>query len=80
MKLPVYRQIPSVQEILLIASDGVYAELHRRCGAQWITEIVRGAAATLIAIGPTGRVWKRQYRSADSDVAYCQGIERPIRR
>ncbi|HEY8873688.1 MAG TPA: Uma2 family endonuclease [Stellaceae bacterium] len=44
-KLLVDRQIPTVQEILFIASDGFYAELHRRSGAQWITEILRGGAA-----------------------------------
>jgi Uma2 family endonuclease len=42
VKLPVYRQLRSVQEILFIASDGIYAELHRRSGPQWITEILRG--------------------------------------
>lgn len=42
VKLLVYRQIETVQEILLIASDGMYAELHRRAGPQWITEILRG--------------------------------------
>jgi Uma2 family endonuclease len=47
IKLPVYRQIATVQEILFIASDGLYAELHRRAGAQWITEILRGADARL---------------------------------
>jgi Uma2 family endonuclease len=47
IKLPVYRQIESVQEIVLIASDGLYAELHRRSGAQWITEILRGGEARL---------------------------------
>jgi Uma2 family endonuclease len=47
VKLPVYRQMPTVQEILFIDSDGIYAELHRRSGAQWITEILRGADATL---------------------------------
>jgi Uma2 family endonuclease len=46
-KLLVYRQIATVQEILFIASDGSYAELHRRSGAQWITEILRGADARL---------------------------------
>jgi len=46
VKLPAYRQIASVQEILFIASDGLYAELHRRSGAQWITEILRGGDAT----------------------------------
>jgi Uma2 family endonuclease len=46
-KLPTYRQIPTMQEILFIDSDGIYAELHRRSGAQWITEILRGADARL---------------------------------
>lgn len=44
-KLPAYRQIETVQEVLLIASDDRYAELHRRAGAQWITEILRGEEA-----------------------------------
>lgn len=44
VKLPAYRQIETVQEIVLIASDGRYAELHRRSGTQWITEILRGDA------------------------------------
>jgi Uma2 family endonuclease len=47
VKLPAYRQIATVLEILLIASDGLYAELHRRSGAQWITEILRGGDAVL---------------------------------
>jgi Uma2 family endonuclease len=47
IKLPVYRQIATVEEILFIASDGLYAELHRRSGAQWITEILRGGEAVL---------------------------------
>ncbi|SRR5438034_169462 len=47
IKLPVYRQIATVQEILFIASDGFYAELHRRSGAQWITEILRSTDARL---------------------------------
>ena len=47
VKLPVYRQISTVQEIVLIASDGLYAELHRRAGGQWITEILRGGEARL---------------------------------
>ena len=34
VKLPRYRQIETVQEILLVASDESYAELHRRVGAQ----------------------------------------------
>jgi len=47
IKLPVYRQIETVQEIVLVASDDRYAELHRRSGAQWITEILRGNEAVL---------------------------------
>jgi Uma2 family endonuclease len=47
IKLPVYRQIASVQEILFIAADGFYAELHRRASGQWITEILRGGEAVL---------------------------------
>lgn len=47
IKLPVYRQIASVQEILLIDSDSYYAELHRRQGDHWIIELVRGKGATM---------------------------------
>jgi Uma2 family endonuclease len=42
VKLPAYRQIATVEEILLLASDDRYAELHRRVGAQWVTELLRG--------------------------------------
>jgi Uma2 family endonuclease len=47
LKLPAYRQIATMEEIVLIAADGIYAELHRRTGDQWITEILRGGAAIL---------------------------------
>ena len=47
IKLPIYRQIETVQEIVLLDSDGVYAEVHRRAGPQWITEILRGGEAVL---------------------------------
>jgi Uma2 family endonuclease len=47
IKLPAYRRIDSVREIALIASDGVYAEVHRRAGPQWVTEILRGREALL---------------------------------
>jgi Uma2 family endonuclease len=42
-----YRRIPSVQEILLIDSASIFAEVLRRQGDQWITEIVRDRQATL---------------------------------
>jgi Uma2 family endonuclease len=47
VKLPIYRQIESAQEILLIDADGHYAELHRRENDRWVTELVRGASAIL---------------------------------
>jgi hypothetical protein len=47
VKLPAYRQIETVQEIALVASGDLYAEVHRRAGAQWITEILRGGESVL---------------------------------
>ena len=46
-KVADYRQIASVDEILLIDSQSIFAEVLRREGAHWITEIVEGPAATL---------------------------------
>jgi Uma2 family endonuclease len=46
-KVPAYREIDSVQEILLIDSQSVYAEILRREGNRWITELVRGRDAVL---------------------------------
>jgi Uma2 family endonuclease len=47
LKLADYRDIPSVEEILLIDSQSMFAEVHRRAGDRWITEIPRGPEATL---------------------------------
>ena len=46
-KVPAYREIESVQEILLIDSESPYAEIYRRQGDAWFIEIVRGQAAAL---------------------------------
>ena len=46
-KVADYRRIPSVEEILLIDSASVFAEVLRRAGEQWITELVQGRQATL---------------------------------
>ena len=46
-KVPVYRDIESVNEILLINSESIYAEILRREGDRWITELVRGRDAIL---------------------------------
>jgi Uma2 family endonuclease len=47
LKLADYRSIPSVQEILLIDSQSMFAEVPRRDGDHWIMEILRGRDATL---------------------------------
>ncbi len=47
VKVADYRRIASVEEILLIDSASVFAEVLRREGDRWITEIVRGPQATL---------------------------------
>jgi Uma2 family endonuclease len=46
-KLPAYRAIESVNEILLIDSESICAEILRREGDRWITELVQGRDATL---------------------------------
>jgi Uma2 family endonuclease len=46
-KVPTYRDIGSVKEILLIDSESIYAEILRREGDHWITELVKGRGATL---------------------------------
>ncbi len=48
VKMPAYRKIPSVQEILALDSTRMVAEVVRRDGERWITEIVSGPNATLI--------------------------------
>jgi Uma2 family endonuclease len=55
VKVPDYRSIPSVNEILLIDSESAFAEVQRRDGDRWITEIVRGteAALTLASVSAT---------------------------
>lgn len=52
VKLPVYQQIGSVQEILLIAADEVYAELHSRQGDLWVIRIIpAGGSIQLASVG-----------------------------
>ena len=57
-KVSDYRRIPSVEEILLIDSTSIFAEVLRREGDRWITEIVRGPQATLslASVGLTAAV------------------------
>jgi Uma2 family endonuclease len=53
IKVANYRRILSVEEILLIDSASIFAEVLRREGDRWITEIVRGpqAMVSLASIG-----------------------------
>jgi Uma2 family endonuclease len=46
-KVPAYRSIDSVEEILLIDSESIYAEVLRREGGHWMTTLVRGQDAVL---------------------------------
>ncbi len=54
-KVSDYRRIASVEEILLIDSASIFAEVLRREGERWITEVVRGPQAklSLASIGLT---------------------------
>jgi Uma2 family endonuclease len=47
VKVPAYRQIDSVEEILLIDSESLYAEILRRDGACWTSDIARGSDGQL---------------------------------
>lgn len=46
-KVADYRRIGSVEEILLIDSEMTFAEILRREGGRWLTEIVQGLSAIL---------------------------------
>jgi len=47
IKVPAYRTIDTLSEILLIDSESIYAEILRREGNHWITELVQGRDAVL---------------------------------
>ncbi|MGH7117007.1 MAG: Uma2 family endonuclease [Stellaceae bacterium] len=46
-KVPVYRGIANVEEILLIDSESLYAEVLRHEAGRWVTTLVRGPEALL---------------------------------
>lgn len=47
-KLPDYRAMPSVREILLVEAETPHAEIHRRLdGDRWLTTLLRGPDALL---------------------------------
>lgn len=49
VKLPAYKSLESVREVLLIDSDSHHAELFRRENDHWGIELVRGPEATLFS-------------------------------
>jgi Uma2 family endonuclease len=57
-KVPHYRRIETVQEVLLIDSRSMFAEVHRRAGEYWVHEIARGpdSAISLASVGLTLRL------------------------
>jgi Uma2 family endonuclease len=52
-KLPDYRTIPSVEEILLVSSTAARVEVHRRTVHGWIVEDYLGREATVLLVGGT---------------------------
>ena len=46
-KIADYRRIDSVQEILLLESEKIFAEVLRREGGRWITELAQGPVSVL---------------------------------
>jgi Uma2 family endonuclease len=53
-KVTAYREIPSVEEILLLSSEARRAELWRREGERWIVEdLIGDALLTLASVGLT---------------------------
>lgn len=62
-KLTDYQAIPSVQEILLLDSRRMFAEIWRREDDRWANETVQGAAATLsLSSVPLAIAMSRLYR------------------
>jgi len=52
VKVPEYRRIPSVQEIVLIDSESIYAEVLRRDGERWTADLVgQGGMLSLSSVG-----------------------------
>jgi Uma2 family endonuclease len=53
IKLPSYRMIPSVREIVLIDPERAFLEIHRRADDRWYVDLVSGieAVARLESIG-----------------------------
>src|SRR5260370_27301246 len=57
VKLPLYQEIESVREILLIDADSHHPELYRRENDHWGIELVRGAQASLHLTSVDLRIW-----------------------
>jgi Uma2 family endonuclease len=56
LKLPIYQNIGSVREIMLIDADSYHAELYRREDDRWGIQLVRGAEAALSLVSVDLRI------------------------
>jgi Uma2 family endonuclease len=46
-KLPDYRELPTVREVVLLDSERMFAEVHRRLDGRWTTDQLHGPKASL---------------------------------
>lgn len=84
-KVPDYRGIPSVREILLVDPERLYCEVHRHCevhrrleGDRWLVDLLRTADSLLVleSIGlsvPLGLVYANIALADDGDPASTPG-------
>jgi Uma2 family endonuclease len=56
LKLPIYQNIGSVREIMLIDADSYHAELYRRENDHWGIQLVRGREAALSLVSVDLRI------------------------
>jgi Uma2 family endonuclease len=62
-KLAHYKQIPSLQEILLAAHDEPRLELWRRSGDRWVLEVIRGEESANLESVEAGLAVSEVYRN-----------------
>ena len=72
-KVPDYRRIPSVAEILLIDSQNLFAEVLRRDEDRWFTELVQGHGA-LLSLASIGLTVAMTELYEGIDISDAQGL------
>ena len=61
LKLPVYQNLQSVREIMLIDADTYHAEVYRRENDHWGIELVRGAEASFSLVSVDLRILMSEF-------------------